>query len=200
MGHYKDSSGVWGHSSAIGANSYIVFSVGDDIIQQKAFMGWAASKSIGLKPLLGAYTHSDGRRVTEQSLIVNYNHLGAVLKAGWLKGQESILVLGACDSRDRRNAELHYLTPLGDDLKPHYKVLGVLQSVDRDTALAEDAWSYDPSTGDYFITVNPNAIKLCPIGLAAAIKVHCEQHDKPLGENQCTEELIRTYLLARCTI
>jgi len=42
MGHAKDNGGVWGHSSATGANSYIIFAVSGGLISEKAFMGWAA--------------------------------------------------------------------------------------------------------------------------------------------------------------
>lgn len=200
MGHAKDSGGVWGHSSAIGANSYIIFAVGDDLIQQKGFMGWAAALGIGFKPLLGCYTHDDGRKVTEQSFICNYDNLPAILAAGWLRGQESILILGACDSRDRRPARLQYVSPLGDDLLPRVVDLGVLQSVTRDRALAASAWTYDPDLKEYFITIDPDAIALCPHGLKAAMKEHFKQHERPLGDNQNTADLIRAYLAARRTI
>lgn len=186
------NSGVWGHSSAIGANMYIIFAVSDDIAVNKAFMGYCAGKGISIKPLLGSY-----KGKTEQSYIANYKALGALLNSGWLKGQESILVLGACNARDQRPASLHYLTRAGDDLKPLADDLGLFQSVSRGEALAQEAWTYDPDLKEYFICIDPGAVKVCPIGLNAAITLHCAQHDRPLGDNQDTRELITAYLLAR---
>lgn len=183
------NSGVWGHSSSIGANAYFIFAVSDDIAVNKAFMGWAAANSIGLKPLLGSY-----KGKTEHSYIANHDNLGTIARCGWLKDQESVLILGPCNARDQRPAHL-YFPKTGNQVQ-----LGVLQSVDRDTALASDGWSYDPSTKTYYICIDPNAVRLCPHGLAAAIAVHSEQHEKPMGENQGTEELIKTYLLARRSI
>ncbi len=194
MGHAKDSGGVWGHSSSIGANSYIIFAVSEDIATNKAFMGWAAGWKIGLKPLLGCY-----KGKTEQSYIVNSRDELAIMNAGWLKGQESILRLGPCDSRDRRKATLQFLQEDGKSFMGEQE-LGVLVSVGRDEALACEAWTYDPDLKEYFITTAPDAIKLCPIGLNAANMEQRRQHVFAFSNDLDTGKIIDAYMKMRLTI
>lgn len=198
MGHAKDNGGVHGHSGLAATEHYIVFAISDDIARNKGFMGWAHAANIAVKPLLGCY-----KGKTEHSYLTAYKNLGYLLASGWLKRQESILVLGSMDSQDRRKATLHYLTKAGDDLLPRKDELGVLQSVSRDQALQCDAWSYDPAQREYFICIDPNEIKLCPIGLAVAMEKEADygEYGYP-AEHYKTQaaDVIKAYLLARRTI
>ncbi len=184
MGHAKD---IWGHSSPIGTEHYSIFAVGDDPIKIAAFKGWLKSHAIGYKALLGMYQDK-----TEQSFIINAKHIVQVAYDGWLAGQESILALGVMDSRDRRAAKLIFLNddgfPTEDGDGPAWannraeKDLGVLQSVSRDEALNnyQQGWTYDPISREYFITVDPNAVKIDPHGLEEAWKITYGMHKQTL--------------------
>ena len=191
MGHAKDNGGIWGHSSPIGANHYVIFAVGDDYVTNAALKGWLFGHGIGFKPLLGAY-----KGQTEQSYIVNYERLQHLFNIGVLAGQESILVLGPCNSKDERIATLAFLDPLGLNIIKTEK-LGVFRSVSKDKAMAQDAWTYDPSTGEYYICVDPEAITLDPDGLAAANNV---QMDCWRPSHEAITKVIKAYLKARKTI
>lgn len=189
MGHAKDSGGVWGHSSTVGANHYSIFAVGDQsLITEKAFMQWCMVRGIGFKPLLGMY---GGK--SENSFIVNSYHIYEIVVAGWLRGQESILSLNVCDSRDRRRACLIYLGPDGmrDKTKPSLD-LGVFVSISKDEAMQKLDWTYDPDLKEYFICKDPDEVKLCPIGMAAA--------DVQSKMSTNTEAIVKAYLKERRTI
>lgn len=158
MGQGKDSNGIWGHSSAIGANEYYIFAVGDQtLITEKAFQQWCKNCHINYKPLVGSYAGK-----TEHSYIIGAADIIAVAIAGWLNKQESILHLGACDSRDRRKATLFYLQEGRDFNDPSKETvdLGVFQSVSREEAMQQAGWTYDPSIDEYFICKDPDEIKL----------------------------------------
>lgn len=165
MGHAKD---VWGHSSIEGTKNYTIFSVGDNTeIAYAAFKGWAVDAKISFKPLLGMY-----RGKSEISFIINSENLARVADAGWLKGQESVLSLGTMDSQDRRAAKLIFLNehgwPADDGDGPEWAAhkaeqdMGRFVSVSREEALNnwEDGWTYDPDQKEYFITIDPDEIKL----------------------------------------
>jgi len=190
MGNSKDG-GIWGHSSPIGANHYVIFAVGDDYITNAALKGWLFGHGIGFKPLLGSY-----KGKTEQSYITNYENLSHLFAIGVLKGQESILVLGPCNSLDGRPASLMYLNPEGNALIKRQD-LGLFRSVSKTAAMAQDGWTYDPSNGgDYYICIDPDAIKLDPVGLQAAIDLVRTTSPSLLGAS----EIITAYLKARKTL
>jgi hypothetical protein len=182
MGHAKD---IWAHSSRAGSQQYVILAVD----QVAAFKGFLVDMKIGWKPLKGMY---NGR--VEDSFIINADYLHTVMTHGWLAGQESVMVLGITDSRDRRPAHLMYLSDDGD--MSHGKAnkpLGVLQSVSREEAQAQDNYTLDLTTGEYYITVDPNKIDLDRHGLEAAQAV--------LGpEFAHVERIIRAYLKNRRTI
>jgi hypothetical protein len=194
MGHAKDSGGVWGHSSTVGANRYSIFAVGDQsLITEKGFMQWCMNEGIGFKPLLGCYGGKN-----ENSFIVNADNIYTIAQAGWLKGQESILALHVCDSRDRRKAQLIWLDAYGkaDRMKPPTD-LGVLVSVGKDEAMQQNGWTYDPDLKEYFICKDPDEIKLCTHGFAAAAKVMFADKNP---EHGTLVDAIRVYLKERRTI
>ena len=166
MGHAKDTGGVWGHSSELGAKSYYIFAVGDQsLITEKAFMQWCVNSNIDYKSLIGSYNG-----VTEHSFIVNSDHIVSVAIGGWLDKQDSILHLGHCDSRDRRPATLFYLADgkgFNDPIRKP-ESLGVFQSVSRAEAMAQMGWTFDPTLNEYFICKDPDEVPICPTGLDAA--------------------------------
>lgn len=184
MGNSKDG-GIWGHSSPIGANHYILFAVSDNLIMNAALTGWMKGQGIGYKPLLGSY-----KGKTEQSYITSYENLPKLFAVGWLAGQESVLVLGPCNTLDERPASLMFLNPEGNAFIKGEDI-GMFRTVSRAKAHAQEAWTYDPSTGEYYVCVDPEAIELCPVGLGAVKNlVHT-------NGRATFEEVITTYLKNR---
>lgn len=140
------NGGIWGHSAA--PQKHIIFSIdGENNYETcEAFEAYLTKLNIGFKLIKGSY-----KGQTENSWIVNSKDFDAILDAGYLDNQESILVLGGHDARDRRQAHLEYLkdTPeasTGDTIN-----LGWLGSVEQAEALACEAYSYRPDLGQYFI-------------------------------------------------
>jgi hypothetical protein len=134
------ANGVTPHSSDAGQGKYVIFSVSVwnlvDLVQV------LSSNNIGHKKLVGCYKGKE-----EDSWIIKYDDFPLVFKAGLLGDQESVLILGPCDARDRRPAKLAFLNPLDNS-----KELGKFHSVSEATAKAQDAWTYDPGSKEYFIT------------------------------------------------
>lgn len=192
MGHAKD---VWGHSSIEGTKHYTIFSVLDNTeVGYAMFKSWAVDAKIAFKPLMGQY-----RGQSEISFIINSENLARVADAGFLKGQESVLSLGTMDSQDRRAAKLIFLNehgwPADDGEGPAWadhraeKDLGVLVSVSREEALNnwEQGWTYDPDQKEYFITIDPNAVKLDKDAVLAVLR----EYDMPLPD---VEGMLKVYL------
>ncbi|MFG6605259.1 hypothetical protein ACGYLM_01430 [Sulfitobacter sp. 1A10445] len=127
--------GVWARSSS---ETYFIYCVGQDLIKQKAFTAWAYNNEVGCKPLLGMY-----KGQSEQSYISNWKDYKKINP--WLVSEESILILGACNSDNEPKASLFYLQ------SNEYVDLGHLKSVPRDEALLQDAWTFDPFTQNYYI-------------------------------------------------
>lgn len=131
----RKSSGVWARSSS---DCYFIFCVGQSIIKQKAFMSFAYHGNIGIKPLIGSY-----KGQTEQSFIANLDDYDRI--APWLEAEESILLLGACNSDNQPEATLKFLAT------GQLECLGYLTLVPRDVAFAEECWTLDPFTKSYYI-------------------------------------------------
>lgn len=101
-------------------------------------MTWAYNKHIGLKPLVGMY---EGQ--CERSFVSNFKDLETVRH--WLRGQETILLLGQCNSDNQPSATLNYLDT--GILKP----LGHFKPVSAEVALTHDSWTYDPAFKAHYI-------------------------------------------------
>lgn len=130
-------SPVWGHSGSTGFDNFIIFCVGYNLRKVMAFRSWATDAEISFKNLIGCYNGT-----MEYSFIVKADDFIHV--EPWTANQESVLWLGHCDARDRRPAKLIYQTGYEESL-------GLMQSCRRETALAQQSWTFDPSTNYYFI-------------------------------------------------
>lgn len=139
-------SGVWATSSASAGETYAIFCVGNDKVREAAFRAWASAEGIGFKSLFGSYK---GKQ--EASFIVNEKDLPQC--AGWYRDEESILILGPLHltgkSRGSRDAYLWY--PSTDE----QIYLGLFHETLRKYALTRDAWTFDPTTGSYYVTHMP---------------------------------------------
>lgn len=131
------SGGIWHRSSN---KKYFIYCVGQSLIKQKAFMSWAYSNDIGVKPLFGCY-----KGQSEQSFISNYDDFSAIKP--WLEAEESILLLGACNSRNEPKATLKLLQT-GEECN-----LGRLRPATREYALGRTSWTFDPFTQQYYVCV-----------------------------------------------
>lgn len=127
--------GIWPHSSA---NHYFIFCVGQSLVKVNAFMSWAANNDIGVKPLFGKY-----KGQSERSFIANWDSYGDIKP--WLKAEESILILGASNTKGQPIARLHYLST-GEEVP-----MGRMVQVTRDEAMAQDSWTICPLTKCYYI-------------------------------------------------
>jgi hypothetical protein len=125
------------HTRPIAAESYVVFSVANDLVAIAALRAWAAARKLGLKSIVGCY-----RDRSEYSFVVNARDYPQF--QDWTRDQESFLILGPSGTRGRRPATLRYRDGTEEDL-------GVLHSCARDVALKEDFWTYDPSQSLHFI-------------------------------------------------
>lgn len=102
---------------------------------------------IPYKPLQGSY-----EGVQENSWLINRKHFEKfrALCPVVTKEEESFLILEDKDLRNRYKASLLF-QETGEIVE-----LGRLQSVSKDRALKEKAWTYDPETNTYYITVSEN--------------------------------------------
>lgn len=134
--------GVTAGSRAYTYDTYAIFCVGNDIIKEAAFKATCADKLLGYKPLYGCY---EGK--TERSFIMNWTHKDFILE--FTKQEESILLLGPMQNlgggKMLRPATLRWLTAY------HEENLGYFTEVGKEHALAERAWTFDPSTGKYWV-------------------------------------------------
>ncbi len=135
-----DLGGIWGHSSP--STSHVIFSptvptaelLGDTL---RAILARASNAGVPIKPVIGSY-----KGKLEFAFIVQAWDLGTFRP--FFEGQESVLLLGAHDARDRRKATLVYLDGRMTEL-------GTYGSVTEAEAKASEAWTYDPTQGLYFI-------------------------------------------------
>lgn len=146
----KLTNGTWGHSSATGGNSYVIFSVDRDNLstvelqgRRQALIARMNDRKIGYKPLVGSW---EGK--TEQAFIINLDRLRDVWDLVKASEQDAVLVLGPCDARDRRPATIHTVA----ETNSYY--LGLFQSVTEKTAKTFPGWTYDPSTGEFFAVLD----------------------------------------------
>lgn len=129
------SSSVWVRSTG---NRYFIYCVGQSIIKQKAFMAFAYHADIGAKPLFGYY-----KGQPENSYISNMKHFDQI--EPWLEAEESILLIGECNSDNQPKATLKYLK------NGHLEMLGHLRIVSKAVALTHDSWTYDPFSSNYYV-------------------------------------------------
>lgn len=129
---------IWGHSTPVGSRSYVIFCVGQEPRMVAAFRVWATAQGIAFKSLKGCYQGQ-----TEDSFIVGIEDFPKVRP--WTAGQESVLLLGPCDARDRRSATLLFRDG-------GRQQLGKFHACSKAAALSRSAWTYDPSQNLYFIT------------------------------------------------
>lgn len=164
--------GVCSHSSSVGNEEYVIFSIdnpygkvvvgkdlspeqvrsmysiedADRMIQTEArmFEQWLGHQDIPYKRLLGSYKGEQ-----EPAFIVNQQYMSRVVSAGWVNNQESILLLSKIQGR-HRYATLYYLTAKNKESLLYE--LGRFYETTEEFAKKHEAWTYDPSTGLYFIT------------------------------------------------
>lgn len=128
------TSGIWARSLSA---RYFVFCVGQSIHKQKAFIAFAYTSGIGIKPLFGSY-----KGQAEQSFIADMKDYDQI--EPWLEAEESILLIGSCNSENQPTATLRYLAT-GEDVP-----IGRMVPVRREEALSQDSWTYDPFQKVYF--------------------------------------------------
>lgn len=142
-------SGVCGYSTVAGQSRYFIFAVGD-LYRVHQFRSWASDKKIGFKSLMGAYNG-----VVEHSFIANVNDYELIRSYGWLDGQESVLELGVCDSRNHRPATLYYLdsgelVDIGMFRPINWVEKGMKKYEVQAEYLKNNPWTFDPSTATHF--------------------------------------------------
>lgn len=149
------NSGVCTHSADNFWQDYAVFSVGDHGVNDGAFIAYCKDNNLPFKPLEGSY-----KGVKETSFIMPRKSYERALKDGWLVGQESVLLLSTPHSlgggQSYRDATLLFLET-GDTL-----ALGHFVPRHKDYALAQEAWTFDPATGTYFVCVDDARAKRRP--------------------------------------
>lgn len=122
---------------------YIIFEVGHSKVQQQAFKSWALDRQIGFKELVGSY---QGQQAA--AFITKAGNLPAI--EPWIDQEESILFLGAAyapatnKSRNLRPAKLIFKD--GSEVE-----LGDWQQVTRGEALDAPGWTFDPTSGNYYL-------------------------------------------------
>ena len=102
----RTNEGVAPHSIN---SQYFIFCVGPDPARIAAFISWAFSANVNIKPLVGQY---EGR--SERSFIANLNSYYDI--EPFLKNEQSILVLHSYDARDIPQANLIYQNVIKEPL------------------------------------------------------------------------------------
>lgn len=136
-----------GFSMGNPSKEYFIFASDKDLLET---IGMLQYLGIPYKKLLGSYVmESTGRQIIEDSYLVSANHYDAIESAGLICNQESILWLSEQEHYDqgKRAAALVY-----PNCHKDYVPLGYFQSVDKETALANDYWTYDADADIYYIT------------------------------------------------
>lgn len=140
------ASGVCTHSSAEAFNAYVIFCVGNDIAREAAFKAWAADNGIHVKSLIGSYNG-----VSERSFMVNYQD--AVRCWDWYSNEETVLGLAPLwdpvhnRMLGSRPASLIYIS----DYSVANKKIGFFTEQSKEYALAQPSYTFDPSTGKYWV-------------------------------------------------
>lgn len=120
-------------------DNYFIFCVGQDHYRIQAFRTAMKEADVPIKPLLGMY-----KGASEISFIANMTDLETIKP--WMNKEESILVIGRSDHRDKPTCTLEFLdTGEQEDL-------GNLLWVSRAEAMKRDSWTFDPIYGSYYIT------------------------------------------------
>ena len=130
-------SGIWGHSSAAGNENYIIFCVGKEPRVAAAFRIWVTAMKLPFKSLKGRYNG-----VMEDSFIMREEDFQKVKH--WAANEETVLLLGPCDARDRRPAKLIHK---GGGIEH----IGMFRACSKNEALFRPSWTYDPSLDLYFV-------------------------------------------------
>ena len=138
----QDNSGIHGHSQAYDGN-HIIFS-GSNTTQLAVKLD---ALNISYKKIFGCY---HGQK--EISFVTRAKHLINILEIEEVKTEESILLLGEYDARDRRKASLIFLH---SQEKP--EPIGWFRSTSKEVAVIKDNFSFDPSTDQYYIVEAKNA-------------------------------------------
>ena len=133
-----NQTGIHSHSSVAASESYIVFSGEPSRIRNF----FASNPDIGARELVGCY-----KGTRERSYICNATHFAALQIGRVLYGEESVLVLGPINGAGgTRPATLHFL-----DAECIPVSLGYFVEVSREEAQREEAWTYDPDSGKFYV-------------------------------------------------
>lgn len=120
------------------SRTYFIYCVGQELVTINAFKAAMAAAEIPSKPLLGRY-----KGKSEQSFISRMDDFEVILP--WLNAEESYLHIHSFDARDRPKATLCYLSDGSEEF------LGRFVPVERETAMQLEAFTYDPTYGQYFV-------------------------------------------------
>lgn len=156
-GNLANGAGVWPTSSP---EQYVIFSIDrphhagsfeTELACGLSGVGYEDGRNaIGFKRLVGHYTFRDGREIDEPAWIINARDWRKLAASGWIDGQESVLHLGPYENGGRP-AALVYRDTIGADHVRHWVDIGTFTSATEARAKREDAWTFDPTTGEYFI-------------------------------------------------
>lgn len=137
-------SGVCGHSTTEFWAEYVVVSVGNTPIIDAAFKTFCLVWGIPYKSLMGSY-----KGQTETSFILPAASLPTIARHAWLNEQESILHLSMPRNKGggqfERDATLIFMAD------GHAESIGRFKQTGREKAMAQDAWTFCPLTGTYWI-------------------------------------------------
>lgn len=147
------NDGIWGHSAP--AQEHVIFSIDlpkdeggfVDLAQVMTvttqFKKFLDEHNIPLIFCIGKYTMDDGEAVSEPSFVVRGDQLHLIHEAGWITNQESVLVLGKHDARDRRQATLTFPDGRND------VDLGWFGSI-RQEDLGDRDFTYNPAQNKFY--------------------------------------------------
>lgn len=146
------SEGIWGHSSVIGGEQYVIATPDNGPDGVRAVQDWFAANvpvkngATGYKLLYGYWK---GER--EQPMIFNYRHLGDLMP--FFKNQECLLFLGPCDTLDRRPAFFASPSTYDGVHGFHMTYAGKFTEVSEEQAKASDCFTFDPAKGRYYLCI-----------------------------------------------
>ena len=118
-------------------DEYFIFCVGQTPDRLNAFKHWVYEEGIGCKPLIGSYQNQ-----IEHSFIANQKDFDRIKP--WIHDQETVLLLGT-RGWQVREATLQYVAT------GRSKAVGRFKAVTAMEALAQDSWTLDPFTGQYYV-------------------------------------------------
>lgn len=119
-------------------DTYFIYCVGQSIPIISAFKSAMVHAGIPAKPLMGKYKGQS--EFSFISRMCDYEKISP-----WLNAEESILHIHSYDARDRPKATLKYLAEgIETDL-------GRFIHVPKERAIGEEAFTFDPAYGRYFI-------------------------------------------------